>query len=224
MNSLKLAARCHQHGLLSKEAFADVLRVREQLIKEAISRQAATRFFGRGREGAADFMAKLKKGLGFGGMAKATAKGKIEPLSWPEVTGNLVRLLAGGAVIGGGLTAGSAAVSSLTKHRKDKSLQADIEKAYPKMLQEYPKLQEMDRGKVSRHFGVLARYAPSLAADPMVAGSWVQSTTQMGYIDTDAIKRLSDTQSAIDKASEGRPLDTSHFGKGVALAQTAMGG
>jgi hypothetical protein len=158
-------------------------------------------------------------------MARAAPKGKeVQQLTWPQVTGNLIRLLAGGAVLGGGLTAGSSAVSGLVKHRKDKSLKSDIETAYPKMLEEYPKLQEMDRGKVSRHFGVLARYAPSLAADPMVAGSWVQSTTQMGYIDTDAIKRLADTQSAIDRAHEDRGLmDSGQFGKGVQLAQTAMG-
>jgi len=223
MDSVTLTARCYKEGLLSKEAAQEVLAVRERLIKEAIARKVASRFGAAGKaigEGEG-FLARLKGSLGMGGAVKKTKSGDSSALEWPHVVGNLVKLLGAGAA----LQAGSAGVHGLLVHRKDQQLKGQIEDSYGKMMKEYPKLQEMDKGKVTRHFGVLARYAPSLAADPMVAGSWVQSTAQMGYIDTDAIKRLSDTQTAIDRAHEERSLlQPGQFGKGMQIAQTAMGG
>jgi hypothetical protein len=228
MDSIKLAARCYNKGLISEDGFKDVLRVREHLIKQAIARSIASRWTGKARKAAKGsdgpgFISKLKESLLGGGSARIGkdkgGKDVVSQMGWEHVVGNLVRHLG----VGAALTGGAAGTLGLISHHKDKKLKKRIEESYGKMVKEYPKLQEMDSGKVSRHFGVLARYAPSLAADPLVAGSWVQSTAQMGYIDTDAIKRLSDTQTAIDRAHEGRSLiQPGQFGKGMALAATAM--
>lgn len=233
MNSLKLAARCYNKGFLSKEAFEDVLRVRERLIKEAVGRQIATRFAEAGRGAARNvggFFKQLKGSLGFGGMTrtpaaggamhpKARGPGADAPSSWADVVANLGKLLA----LGGAAGAASAGVTGIMQHRKQRDLKEQIQTSYGRMFKEYPALEEMDRQKVGRHFGVLARYAPSLAADPLVAGSWVKSTTQMDYIDPDAIRRLSDTQTAIDKAHEGRALfQPGQFRTGVDVAKAAL--
>lgn len=220
MDSLRLAAKCYSKGLMSKEATAEVLAIRERLIKEAIARKVSTGFFGKARRGTEGFMADLKQGLLSGGQTRMR-EGKTDVgLGWGHAVGNLIKLLAGGAALG----AGAAGVSGLAMHRKDKKLKGQIEQSFGKMIEEYPRLQEADRGKVSRHFGVLARYAPSLAADPMVAGSWVKQTVGMGHIDPDMIKRLSDTQTSIDRAHEERSvIKPGQFGKGIQLAQTAMG-
>lgn len=223
MDSIKLAARCYNKGLLSKEAMIEVLKTRDRLIKEAISLRMGSRYLGKGAKGGEGFMGRLKSSLGMGGVERASkgAGGTPEPLEWSQAVGNLVKLLGAGAALQGG----AAGVGGIIKHRKDKELKGQIQESYGKMMKEYPKLQEKDRGKVSRHFGVLARYAPSLAADPMVAGSWVQSSVDMNFIDPDAIRRLSDTQTAIDRAHEDRALlKPGQFAKGMQVAQSAMGG
>jgi uncharacterized membrane protein YgcG len=93
------------------------------------------------------------------------------------------------------------------------------------MFNETPALANLDPQKVTRHFDVLARYAPSLASDPTVAGAWVKGTVQMGHIDATAVERLGATQALIDRHHEGRALfQPGHFHTGVALARAAMGG
>jgi hypothetical protein len=174
------------------------------------------------KAGGEGFMASMKKSLGMGGLEKAQKAGKdpVQGLQWSQTIGNLVKLLGAGAALQGG----AAGVQGILRHRKDKKIKGDIESSFGKMMTEHPKLQEMDRGKVSRNFSVLARYAPSLAADPLVAGSWVSSAVLTGHIDPSAIKQLSDTQTAIDRAHESRSLtQPGQFSKGISLAQGAMG-
>ena len=219
MDSVKLAARCYNKGLLGKEAFEDVPQIRERLIKQAIARKVTGVFVGRASGKSGAFFGGMKKSLLGGGQAKVGKECTVRQLHWNDAVGNLVKLLAAGAALQGG----ASAYSGLTMRRKDKAMKGRIKESYGKMLKEYPDLGDLDKGKVSRHFGVLARYAPSLAADPLVAGSWVKSTAGMGYIDPDAIKRLSDTQSSIDKTHEGRSLiRPGEFGKSIQLAQSAM--
>lgn len=225
MNSVQLTAKCFGKGLLSKEAALDVLEVRNKMIKEAISLRIGTSFAGKNTKkltgGGDGFLGKLKSSLGMGGVERGlSGKSGHQPLEWSQSVGNLVKLLGAGAALQGG----ALGVGAIVKHRKDKKLKGQIQQSYGEMMKEYPKLQEKDRGKVSRTFGVLARYAPSLAADPMVAGSWVQTAVEMSFIDPDNIRRLSDTQTAIDRAHEERSLmKPGSFGKGLQIAQSALG-
>jgi hypothetical protein len=236
MDSIKLAARCYHQGLLSKEAMAEVLRTRDRLIKEAINFRmlgaAAKKGAYRTGQGSAKktddatgFLGRIKQSLGKGSVEKPRkAPGpdgdEIKGLAWSQTVGNLVKLLGAGAALQGG----AAGMQGLLRHRKDKELKGQIQDSYSKMMEMQPTLKEKDRSQVARHFGVLARYAPSLAADPMVAGSWVNNSVSMGIVDPQSIRQLSDTQTAIDRAHESRALvQPGQFGKGLALAQSAMG-
>jgi hypothetical protein len=250
LSSLELARRCHAKGLLSKEAMDDVLRIRRRLYKKAMEEKAAGFFGTFGKRvidagkavggKASSFMDDLKGQLGFAGMTGAkpaihtprTAPtfeeiGTIakdlpkSPKSWAEFTGDLGKMLA----LGAGLQGAGMGVAGLMRHSRDKEVKRDIEKSYKDMFAETPTLANLDPQKVTRHFDVLARYAPSLAADPTVAGAWVRGTVQMGHIDSTAVERLGATQALIDRHHEGRALfQPGHFHAAIGLATKAMSG
>ena len=251
LSSIELASRCHQRGLLSKEAMDDVLRTRSRLIKEALAKEAGSLFknlgervsgafahagphdpLGRSATPAGELLSSVKKHLGFGGMSGPTPviartgkdAGKVigrEPLSWAGAGANIAKMLA----LGGALAAGSAGAHGLMRHSRDKKLRNEIENSYGQMFHETPGLDNLDKDKVRRNFGVLARYAPSIAAEPVVAGAWVKGTVQMGHIDADAVNKLSATQAIIDRHHEGRALfQPGQFTASVNLARQAMGG
>jgi len=196
LSSVELARRCHERGILSKEAMDDVLRVRSKLIKEALAEKAAS---------------------WAGGLGKTIKDGAI---GWRDAAGHIGKMVA----LGGALAVGGAGVSGLMRHSRDKSAMRDIESSYKQMFHETPGLDQMDKAKIVRHFGVLARYAPSIAADPTVAGAWVKSTIQMGHVDADLVGKLSTTQSIIDRHNEGRTLfQPGAFTAGINVAKAALG-
>jgi len=225
-SSLHLIAECQRRGLISKEAAAKLLSEREELLKHAM-RGAAKRMFGalRGAKNpAAEAAAKapstgkrLRDKMSVGGLTGHRGEGAAQ---WNDVAANLGKMMALA-----GLTAGATAgIGGVMRHSKDKKLRGEIDKSYNKMFKEHPGLkdiEEHDPGRVRRHFGVLARYAPSLAADPTVAGTWVQATSQVGQINTGDIKNLAETQSRIDDAREDRgkisiaPMKIGDFHKAI---------
>jgi hypothetical protein len=209
-------------------------------------RQAAGEVAGKATAKGSSFIDDMKSQLGFAGMTgpknPVHAPGSVamgpggeladisgtvikdlpkQPKKWGEYAGDLGKLLA----LGAGLQGAGMAVTGLMRHSRDKDVRKDIEKSYKEMFNETPTLSNLDPQKVTRHFDVLARYAPSLAADPTVAGAWVKGTVQMGHIDATAVERLGATQALIDRHHEGRALfQPGHFHTGVALARAAMGG
>jgi hypothetical protein len=227
-SSLHLIAECQQRGLISKEAAAKILSDREQLLKQAM-RGAAKRLFGAMRGGkhpaheAAEALPavgkRMRDKMSIGGLTGVGGKSESRA-QWSDVAANLGKMMALA-----GLTAGATAgIGGVIRHSKDKKLRGEIDKSYNKMFVEHPGLkdiEEHDPGRVRRHFGVLARYAPSLAADPTVAGTWVQATSQVGQINTGDIKNLAETQSRIDDAREDRgkisiaPMKISDFSKAI---------
>jgi hypothetical protein len=215
----------------------DVLRIRQRLYKKAMAEKAAGIFGEIGSAGsravrkAGEFLGDLKHGLGFaspsGPSAKVNAAGKVikdapkDPLSWGGYASNLAKLVA----LGAGLQGAGMAVTGIMRHSRDKEMRKNIESSYKQMFDETPGLSNMDPKKVTRHFDVLARYAPSLAADPTVAGAWVKGTVQMGHIDASQVERLGATQSLIDRHHEGQALfQPGHFQSSIQLARQAMGG
>jgi len=235
LSSLELTRRCSAKGLLSKEATHEVLRIRQRLYKEAMAKEAGP-LFGKLRQVAGaiskrtePFLSSLKKDLGFAragvpevlGEGGKVVKSGRPPQEWGQYAAHLGKLMA----LGAGLQGAGMAATGLMRHSRDKEVRKDIENSYKGMFDEHPQLSTLDPQKVTRHFDVLARYAPSLAADPTVAGAWVKGTVQMGHIDATAVERLGATQALIDRHHEGRALfQPGHFHTGVALARTAMGG
>jgi len=192
MTSLELLAECQRRGYLSKEAAADVLRTREMLVKKAM-KGAARDLFSALRK------AKPPKKPGFMDKMRIGALTKNEgDRGWTDVAANLAKMMALA-----GMTAGATAgIGGLIRHSQDRKLKGEIDTSYQEIFKEYPVLKEFPRDVVQRHFGVLARYAPSMAADPTVAGSWVQSTAGMGQVNPADIKNLAETQRRIDEARD----------------------
>jgi hypothetical protein len=220
-SSLQLIAACQQQGLISKEASADLLRQRDQLIKQAMKKHAGNFFKslkalgGKASKGGRELPTAAPKGNSFlakfrhagrtpaktiDDMGKAVPAGRPE---WSDVAANLGKMMALA-----GMTAGATAgIGGLLRNSKDKKLKREIDISYKQMFKEHPRLKDLeedDPGRVRRHFGVLARYAPSLAADPTVAGSWVSATAQLGQVGASDIKNLAETQARIDESREDR--------------------
>lgn len=238
-SSLQLIAACQQQGLLSKEAAADLLRQRDQLIKQAMKKHAGNLFKslralkGVSSKGKESLTAASPKGNSF--LAKFRHASRTPPklddlgkpitggeTGWSDVAANLGKMMALA-----GMTAGATAgIGGLLRNSKDKKLKAEIDVSYKQMFREHPRLKDLeedDPGRVRRHFGVLARYAPSLAADPTVAGSWVSATAQLGQVGASDIKNLAETQARIDESREDRgPMKMAPLKMGEMAAKSMM--
>lgn len=215
-NSIRLLVECEKKGFLSKEAAVQVLEKREQIVRSALRKQASAFFVSLFKApslekdagiGSALFGARTTGSTGRGLLSRfreggATGPGTVQA-PWKDVGSNLAKMLALA-----GLTAGATAgIGSIMRHSRDQKMQAEIESSYGRMFDEYPKLKEVDErrpGAVQRNFGILAKFAPSLAAEPSVAGAWVHNASELGQVPVDSIKGLAETQRRIDEAAEGR--------------------
>ena len=61
------------------------------------------------------------------------------------------------------------------------------------MFSEYPELGD-EREKATKFFNMMARFAPVLASDPVIAGTWVKGTMDRDVVDPTSIKALIDAQ------------------------------
>ncbi len=207
MNSIELTRELYKKGYLSKKAAVRTLRERDKLVKEALFRESYAFFK---EAGLMDFFRKFTVG-------GKTPIGKGTQTGWSDVGGNLTKILA----LAGLTSASAAGISAVSQYRRDKKLKGEVAQSYAAMKKEYPRIKEMDQEKVRNHFGVLARYAPSLAANPTVAGAFVTTHVQRNLIDPAMIRTLAQTKETIDQV---RDKHTSGFGFGNAtsLAQSAM--
>lgn len=223
VSSAELLERCLDKGLLTKEAHSRVAERRKQLIKEAIIGRLR-----RAREAASKapvpkgFWERLKKSVSVGGKTTDAAgaatlgeAGGKAPAEWPDVTANIGKLIA----LAGLTTAGVSGVTAVGKHLKRRARDTEIDKSYKEMFREFPELRQLNQPRVRSHFGALRRYAPSLAANPLVAGSIVYGTVRQGQMDPAMIHTLAKTQQIIDH-EPGR----GGLGEGLGIAQAAMAG
>lgn len=214
MSSLRLAIECHQRGLLTKEAADAVLKKRNDLIGAAMRKQAQALvdsiqrldyeldkeaaggllgLRGGGGGGAGGFFSKFKQG--------GTSRGG----GWSDVMSNITKMMALA-----GLTAGATSgVSAIMQHSRDKKLRSRVQDSYQQMFEEFPELKEQRedpqyRRMIDRNFGILAEVAPSLAAIPAVAGTWIRSKGIQQRMDPVDIAGLADTQRKIDEMREAR--------------------
>ena len=151
-----------------------------------------------------------------------TKDGEIVPdatSKWSDVGANLTKILA----LAGLTTVGAGGVSALARIPQEKRLQREIENSY-KLMKREGRIGEMDKKTVRNHFEVLARYAPSLAANPTVASSFVTSSVSRGLIDPMTVRTLTEAQERIDKVRGYRDKHNLPLDKATAIAQAAMGG
>lgn len=191
--SLEMIQHCRSIGIMRKEASDKLLARRERLIKQAIKR-SAFRMFSRAVKEAP------KPGILARLTSPSLAGRRGGPSEWTDVGLNLAKMMGLAAATAGtthGIYAAGKAISG-------KKLEKQISRSYSEMLEEYPRLKDEEPEKVRRPFGLLARIAPNLAAEPMVAGAFVYNNIQQGgVINHGDIKALADAQSAINSAQEG---------------------
>ena len=223
LSSLDLIIACQQRGYLSKEASASVLRVRQQLIKKAMGKYAINVF--KAFRSAPSTTASAVKTKGSGGLLSkfrsGSRTGAPDSAAWSDVTANLAKMMALA-----GMTAGATAgLGAFMSHRSQKKKDDAIAQSYKEIIKDVAELSAPDAKKnTQRNFGVLARYAPDLAAEPAVAGTIVHSMNLMGSIDIPFIKNLAETQGRIDDMKEKRktvrmsPMKVTDFAAKAMLA------
>ena len=228
MSSLQLLVECQQQGLITKEAATEILAMREEVVKAARMDKAAglissMRNLGsKTKSGVGGFLESFKQSFKRphptvgGGVTAGSAEVVGQGAQWSDVAAKLTQM----GLLGGMAYGGAAGVKALMGAPGARRERGEIEKSYKQMFQDHPKLNEFDRHKVQRHFGVLARYAPSMAADPVVAGTWVKDKMEMGHVAAADIKLLAETQSQINKVRESKDL----FSPGAFRAGTDMAG
>jgi len=213
MNSIELAKTLHKKGYLSKEAAVRVLRERDKLVKEALYNEAYAFFKVAGFR---DFFKNLSHA---GKNPLPVAKGVTpKPPGWSDVGSNLTKILA----LAGLTSASAAGIEALQDRHSGKKLQKEIERSYSRLTKEQPRIAEMDQDKVRGNFDVLARFAPSLAANATVAAAFVASQGMRNLIEPATIKTLAETQSKIDGGGEQRGSHRLPFNMATGLAQSAM--
>lgn len=224
MSSLRLVIECQNRGLLTKEAAESVLQKRNALIHTAMRKQAAELVasiqrleVGETKEAAGGFLGRGGGGGGF--LSKFKTGGISRGGSWGDVVSNLTKMVALA-----GLTAGATTgVGAIMHHSRDKKLRGRIQGSYKQMFEEFPELKDMRESPegqriVDRNFGILAEVAPSLAAIPAVAGTFVRSKGIQQRFDPQDIAQLADTQRRIDE------MHTAHRGEGPKMSPLQLHG
>ena len=215
--SIALLQRLQKQGLLSKEAAADVLQKREELLNAALAKQASILF--RGLRQAP----KVKKPLGLLERMKLPGRTPMRGApedagGWSDVTMNLGKILALAGLTAGAATGASAGVTGLKTSVDEKKRQRAIESSFQSVKKMVASGRSGSPGAesatnlapaaVRRTFDVLARYAPTLASDPVVAAEYVRhQAAEEGPFATH-IQDLARTEQAVRRALEGDPTPT----------------
>ncbi len=172
MNSVEITRYLYQKGYLTKDAALKILKTRKELLKEATESMANEMF----------------------GFSKVAQDRSSLPVSMGKSMANVLPLLGLAAMITAGTTAAKVGLGAIS----DARLKGQVGKSYSQMFQEYPELQE-DREKATKFFNMMARFAPVLASNPVVAGTWVKGTMDQNLVAPQNIKQLIEAQSEWDK-------------------------
>lgn len=216
ISSLALLQRLQKQGVLSKEAAAEILKQRDQIIKRELSKEAAS-IFSKLRRGK-QIRKKLKEKkrpvsvidrIKTPDKTPFPSKKKTEETSrWSDVTLNLGKLLALA-----GMTAGaSAGISGVQNVLSERALRSKLEDSFQgtrRMVRggeagnpNAVAAMDMEPGRVRQYFDTFARYAPTLASDPIVATSYIRSRADTPFVAVDEIARLAEMERAVRRAKE----------------------
>jgi hypothetical protein len=126
--------------------------------------------------------------------------------------GQAVARGAGQALLPAAITAGAAAIATGASKGVG-AIQERFGKArdYKAMLQVHPSLQDRDPGQTQLYYNSLRKMAPSLAKDPLVAGSFVRNMMELQpeggpAVPLQTAKLLTDAQKSVSQARESRPI------------------
>lgn len=145
-----------------------------------------------------EFLALKEKTAGFFGSLEKAVKGELTPQNMGRYLAPAI-LSAGVAAGGMGLKAGYDALrEKLTRHRD-----------YKRMLETNPSLRGLDSKQVNLAYASLRNLSPTMAKDPLVAGSFVYKTVSLSpesglSVDAQTAKMIVETQKNIQQAKTSR--------------------
>lgn len=197
MNSLELVKELYASGTLSKEASIRVLRHRDSMIKTAMI-DMTEQYFGFGKY--ASIWNTIEKAT------KATSKAATETakvtrvgpmFSGSEALRNIAPLLGIAGLVTLGTTLAKTGINAIGNlHTKGR-----LSKSYNGMFKEFPDLKE-DKGQATKFFSMMSQYAPALAVNPVVAGTWVKQMMNSNVVDPKNIHSLIQAQKDWENVQE----------------------
>lgn len=183
MNSLQLTRHLHESGMLSKEAALRVLSVRQDLVKQATEEMTKQAIFGLNPRATATTAE----------AAKAVASGPRSIRGSSALMGASARNIAPLLGLAGLIALGSTATKMGLNAVSDIKTKKDLNESFSGMFKEYPDMKE-DRGQATKYFKMMSKYAPALASNPIIAGTWVKQMMNMNVVDPKNIAQLMDAQ------------------------------
>lgn len=196
MTSIAIIEQLHHQGKITKEAADKLLQTRHDLIKEALE-DATMKLF------------RLDPAMNKEASFMDVLKERLLP-----VLG-----------LAGLVAAGSAAVKTGINAVSDARTKNELKDSYSGIFQEYPELSK-DKANATKFFSMMAKYAPSIASNPIVAGTWVKQMMNMNVVDAKNIKELIETQNSYEdvKAMKSPLISfTQELPRSQTLFEAAMG-
>lgn len=180
MNSLELTRYLHNQGFLRKEAAIRILGKRDELIKQATI-DLTEQYFGFG---------KYASSLPWSKATKKPIPDVPKGVMMSKSLKNLLPLLGLAGLVTLGSTAAKVGLGALG----DLKTRGELDKSYAGIFKEFPDLKE-NRGQASKYFAMMSKYAPSLASNPLIAGTWIKQMMNMNVVDPKNIHALISAQS-----------------------------
>lgn len=130
----------------------------------------------------------------------------LKTADWLGSFGRGLGRAATGALTAAAISGGAAGVSKGIDYMSQRFGKA---RDYKSMIQANPTLKKHDAGQVQMVYNSLRSQAPSMAKDPLIAGSFVRRTLEMSpesgpFIDPQTAKILAEAQNNISRARGNR--------------------
>lgn len=180
MNSVEITRYLYKKNYISKEAAMRILKSRNDLVKTA-TENMTNEIFGFKKEAIWPLSGKPP--------AAGAAPPKPVPTSIKGPMKNILPLLGLAGLIAIGTTGAKVGLGTLS----DIKLKQQVHESYGKMFQEYPELKE-EKPRATKFFNMMARFAPVLASNPIVAGTWVKGTMDQNVVAPQSIQQLIEAQ------------------------------
>lgn len=177
----------YQKGYITKEAALRILKHRSELIKKATV-DCTNEVFGFQKKGALNLFS-FGKGETPKGKPSGAPKGGGGPVKMLPSMKNILPLLGLAGLIAAGTTVAKVGLGAVGDIRT----RSKIDESYQQMFVEFPELAE-NKQQATKYFNMMAKFAPILAANPIVAGTWVKGTMDANVVAPQNIQQLMEAQ------------------------------
>ena len=142
-----------------------------------------------------------------------------------EALGYGAKIMGLGALLGVGSLGATAGVQAVAQKVKDYQSSIDKAKNYKAMLDANPELatKNVDAKMVQRHFDTLHRFNPEYAADPVVAGTYVQNSLEFARPNIEALNNIVNARKNLAQA-KAQSMIPGALGAGVSTAVGTLTG